>query len=110
MSAKSVKRSLVLIFAANIRRRRLELGLSQEAFAERAGVHRTYIGMLERGEKNVTIYNIEKIALALGRQSLPLAYLKSNLSCVALARALLTRYASASFLISFRSDVSRRPV
>lgn len=56
---------LVALFAANVRRRRLELRLSQEALAERAGVHRTYVGMLERGEKNVTIYNIERIADAL---------------------------------------------
>ena len=39
--------------------------MSQEELAERAGVHRTYVGMLERGEKNVTIYNIERIAMAL---------------------------------------------
>ncbi|MNP87602.1 anaerobic benzoate catabolism transcriptional regulator [compost metagenome] len=45
---------------------RLELKLSQEELAERAGVHRTYVGMLERGEKNTTIYNIEKVAEALG--------------------------------------------
>ncbi|CAJ0773640.1 hypothetical protein LMG18090_00146 [Ralstonia mannitolilytica] len=56
---------LVTIFAANVRRRRLELGLSQEELAEKAGVHRTYVGMLERSEKNVTIYNIERIASAL---------------------------------------------
>jgi len=48
-----------------VRTRRLELGVSQEALAEAAGVHRTYIGMIERGEKNVTIYNIERIAMAL---------------------------------------------
>ncbi|MFL9815485.1 helix-turn-helix transcriptional regulator [Stutzerimonas sp. VN223-3] len=56
---------LVNVFAANVRSMRLHLGLSQEALAERAGVHRTYIGMLERSEKNVTIYNIERIAMAL---------------------------------------------
>lgn len=56
---------LVAIFAANVRRRRLELAFSQEELAERAGVHRTYVGMLERGEKNVTIYNIERLASAL---------------------------------------------
>ena len=39
--------------------------MSQEQLAEAAGVHRTYVGMLERGEKNVTIYNIERIAKAL---------------------------------------------
>jgi len=41
-------------------------GLSQEELAEAAGVHRTYAGMIERGEKNVAIYNIERIAVALG--------------------------------------------
>ena len=59
------KCKLVSIFAANARRFRLDLNLSQEELAERAGVHRTYVGMLERGEKNVTIYNIERIASAL---------------------------------------------
>lgn len=56
---------LVTIFAKNVRRLRKARGLSQEDLAEAAGVHRTYIGMIERGEKNVTIYNIERIAFAL---------------------------------------------
>nr|WP_081496375.1 helix-turn-helix transcriptional regulator [Herbaspirillum sp. YR522] len=56
---------LVHTFALNVRERRRALGVSQEALAEAAGVHRTYIGMIERGEKNVTIYNIERIAIAL---------------------------------------------
>ena len=54
-----------MVFAGNVRRLRAERGLSQEELAEAAGVHRTYIGMLERGEKNVTIYNIERLARAL---------------------------------------------
>lgn len=66
MPVKPQQCALVTVFAANVRRRRLELGLSQEELAERSGVHRTYVGMLERSEKNVTIYNIERIALALG--------------------------------------------
>ncbi|WP_429286724.1 helix-turn-helix domain-containing protein [Paraburkholderia sp. GAS206C] len=66
MSVAPTQCRLVAIFAANVRRRRVELDLSQEALAERAGVHRTYVGMLERSEKNVTIYNIERIADALG--------------------------------------------
>lgn len=57
--------NLVGVFAGNVRRLRKALGLSQEDLAEAAGVHRTYIGMIERGEKNVTIYNIERIAQAL---------------------------------------------
>lgn len=56
---------LVTVFAGNVRRLRTERGMSQEQLAEAAGVHRTYVGMLERGEKNVTIYNIERIAKAL---------------------------------------------
>lgn len=56
---------LVAIFAANMKRRRIELGLSQEELAERAGVHRTYVGMLERGEKNATLYSLERLAGAL---------------------------------------------
>jgi transcriptional regulator with XRE-family HTH domain len=39
--------------------------LSQEQLADKAGVHRTYIGMVERAEKNITLKNIEKIANAL---------------------------------------------
>lgn len=65
MSKPSHECQLVAVFAANIRNKRLELGLSQEALAEIAGVHRTYVGMLERAEKNVTIYNIERLAKAL---------------------------------------------
>lgn len=66
MPTKPTDCHLVAIFADNVRRMRLELDLSQEDLAERAGVHRTYIGMLERREKNVTIYNIERVAEALG--------------------------------------------
>jgi transcriptional regulator with XRE-family HTH domain len=52
-------------FGEIIRKKRLEKNLSQEDFAELVGVHRTYIGMLERAEKNITLLNIEKIANAL---------------------------------------------
>ncbi|MHC5352356.1 helix-turn-helix domain-containing protein [Metapseudomonas furukawaii] len=65
MPVDPTKCALVRVFADNVRRHRIELGLSQEELAERAGVHRTYVGMLERREKNVTIYNIERIAIAL---------------------------------------------
>lgn len=66
MAVKPHESPLVAVFAANVRKKRLAMKLSQEALAEAAGVHRTYVGMLERGEKNVTIYNIERIAAALG--------------------------------------------
>lgn len=53
------------IFGQNVQKHRKALGLSQEQLAERAGLHRTYIGMIERSEKNITLRNIEKIAKAL---------------------------------------------
>ncbi len=52
-------------FGQKIREERLKQGLSQEELAAKAGVHRTYIGMIERAEKNITLENIERLALAL---------------------------------------------
>ena len=52
-------------FGEKVREERLKRGLSQEELATRAGVHRTYIGMIERGEKNITLLNIKKVAKAL---------------------------------------------
>ena len=49
-----------------IRKERNKLGLSQEKFAEKAGFHRTYIGHVERGEKNITVGGLIKIGKALG--------------------------------------------
>lgn len=53
-------------FGERVRSRRQELGLSQEKLAERAGLDRTYIGGVERGERNVALVNIYRIAQALG--------------------------------------------
>jgi len=53
-------------FGAKVRKLRQAKGLSQEAFADVCGLHRTYIGAIERGERNVSLENIEKIAKALG--------------------------------------------
>ena len=51
--------------AHNMRTRRAAAGLSQEALADLCGLHRTYIGSVERRERNVSIDNVEKIAAAL---------------------------------------------
>lgn len=52
-------------FGANVRIRRELLGISQEQLADRAGLHRTYIGSVERGERNLSLLNILRIAAAL---------------------------------------------
>lgn len=57
------------IVGKNIKRLRLKAGFSQEVFAERAGLHRTYVGGIERGERNVSVKNLEKIAEALKVQT-----------------------------------------
>jgi len=56
---------LLKIIAGNIRKFRHERGISQEELAELSHVHRTYIGMLERAEKNVTVLSLDRIAQAL---------------------------------------------
>ena len=59
-------KSIILIqFGNRVRKLRKEQGLSQEELAFRVDLHRTYIGMIERAEKNITLLNIEKIAFAL---------------------------------------------
>ncbi len=60
-----MKKEILIKFGNKVREKRLALGLSQEELATRAKVHRTYIGMIERAEKNITLENIEKIAKAL---------------------------------------------
>lgn len=52
--------------AKNVRELRDRKGISQERLGEIAGLHRTYIGMIERAEKNITLVNLDKIARALG--------------------------------------------
>lgn len=57
---------------ANLRRYREARGLSQEAFAETLGFHRTYVGGLERGERNLTLKAVERIAARLDLDPLSL--------------------------------------
>ena len=58
------KEPILLLFGHNVQQARKK-EISQEKLAELAGVHRTYIGMIERAEKNITLCNIERIAKAL---------------------------------------------
>jgi len=63
MKAKTSARR---IFAENLRKARLAKGLSQEDLAELANLHRTYVGSVERAERNVSIDNMERLAAAVG--------------------------------------------
>ncbi len=68
MKTRSRKRGRADIceqFGKAIRARRLELGITQEELAAKAQVHRTYVGDIERGARNVALRNIEKLAAAL---------------------------------------------
>jgi transcriptional regulator with XRE-family HTH domain len=61
----TIKRDILIKFGEKVREIRKEKGLSQEQLSFKADLHRTYIGMIERAEKNITLVNIEKIANAL---------------------------------------------
>lgn len=58
------EKSVLIRFGEKIRELRKSKAISQEELAHRANLHRTYIGMIERAEKNITLINIEKIAKA----------------------------------------------
>jgi len=63
---RAMKPSVLTEFGRRVRARRKAAGLSQEELAERAGLHRTYVGGVERGERNTSLLAIERIAQALG--------------------------------------------
>jgi len=63
MKTKSSARG---IFAENLRKARLAKKLSQEDLAELSGLHRTYVGSVERAERNVSIDNMERLSAAVG--------------------------------------------
>ncbi len=61
----AINKKILTHFGKRVREERLAQGLSQERLGELAKMHRTYIGMIERSEKNITLTNIEKISKAL---------------------------------------------
>lgn len=71
-----IKKNILINFGEKVREIRKEKGLSQEEVASKADLHRTYIGMIERAEKNITLVNIEKIANALDTEIIVLFSLK----------------------------------
>ena len=62
---KEAARPIRIRFGSRLRRLRKERGLSQEGFADACGLDRTYVGGIERGERNVGLENVERLALAL---------------------------------------------
>jgi transcriptional regulator with XRE-family HTH domain len=60
-----MEKKILIKFGNRVREERMKLHLTQEALANKAGLHRTYIGMIERGEKNITLENIKKVIDAL---------------------------------------------
>lgn len=56
---------IIKVFGKNVRRYRKKAGLSQEGFAERCGLHRTYISDIERFQRSISLENIQRIADAL---------------------------------------------
>lgn len=59
------KQNIKKLFGLAVRRRRHELGISQEELADRAGLHRTYVTEVENGRRNVSLKNIDRLATAL---------------------------------------------
>ncbi|EDX72948.1 hypothetical protein MC7420_2566 [Coleofasciculus chthonoplastes PCC 7420] len=64
------------VVASNLRKLRQEIGISQEELAGKCGLHRTYVGAIERSERNITLQTLEKLAVSLGVS--PLDLLKEN--------------------------------
>ena len=57
---------IVKVFGSNVKRYRQQTGLSQEAFAEKCGMHRTYISAIECFRRSISLENIQRIADSLG--------------------------------------------
>lgn len=67
---------ILINFGAKVRLARTNKQISQEKLGELSGLHRTYIGMIERGEKNITLLNIQRISQAL---ELPMSHFFQDL-------------------------------
>ncbi len=70
--------NIVKVFGTNLRKYRVSLGLSQEKFAEKCGLHRTYISDIECFRRSISLENIQKIADALGLETYKLFLEDSN--------------------------------
>ena len=57
---------IVKVFGSNVKKYRTQVGLSQDAFAEKCGLHRTYISAVECYRRSISLENIQRIAEALG--------------------------------------------
>lgn len=68
---------IVKVFGDNLKKYRTQLGLSQEAFAEKCGLHRTYISAIERYRRSIALENVQRIADALGIETYKL-FLEDN--------------------------------
>lgn len=66
VSGQEDKHELLASLGAAVRARRKILSMSQEALADRSGIDRSHMGRIERGERNVTLLNVGRIAEALG--------------------------------------------
>lgn len=66
ISAKTDANDILPLLGMAIRDRRKDLGMSQEALADHSGIDRSHMGKIERGERNVTVLNLVRIASALG--------------------------------------------
>ena len=73
-----MKDSTLESFGHAVRDLRLQKNMTQDELAHKAGLHRTYIGMIERAEKNITLLNIQKIASALSVDIINLFYVQDK--------------------------------
>lgn len=64
----NLNKHFLILLGKKIRKEREKFGISQEELGKLAKFHRTYIGMIERGEKNITIFNLRRLAQALNVQ------------------------------------------